>query len=79
MARPWSSGWRSSTPSDVNHAGEISVRKLLEVSRESELDAVTEAPEPNSREKLAALEMPRVVGARSPGCAPDRIEMTGNV
>src|SRR5690242_13536884 len=78
MARPCSSGTRRSTPSEVNHAGETRVRKLLLVSRDREVDAVMVAPLANRREKLAALDTLRVVGASSPGGAPERIEMTGN-
>ena len=44
IRRPWSSGWRASTPSEVNQAGETRVRKLLLVSRESEVDALIEPP-----------------------------------
>ena len=78
FARPCRSGWRTSTPSAVNQAGEIRVRKLLLVSRDTEVDAVTDAPVANSREKLAGLETPRAVGASSPGGAPERIETTGS-
>ena len=63
----------------MNHAGEISVKKLLETSRETDVDAVSEAPLLNSREKLAALEMPLPVGASSPGGAPDRTEIAGSL
>jgi hypothetical protein len=63
----------------VNHAGEISVKKLLVVSRDTVLDAVSEAPLLKSCEKLAALEMPSLVGASSPLGAPDRTETTGSL
>ena len=63
----------------MNHAGEISVKKLLETSRDTEVDAVSEAPLLNSCEKLAALEMPLPVGASSPAGAPDRTEIAGSL
>ena len=63
----------------MNQAGETSVKKLLVVSRDTELDAVSEAPLVNRCEKLAALETPLPVGASSPAGAPDRTEITGNV
>ena len=62
----------------MNHAGEISVKKLFEMSRDTDVDAVSEAPPLNSCEKLAALEMPLLVGASSPAGAPDRTETTGS-
>ncbi len=63
----------------MNHAGEISVKKLLETSRETDVDAVSDAPLLNSCEKLAALEMPLPVGASSPAGAPDRTEIAGSL
>src|SRR5580765_909163 len=72
VSRLRNNGCLTCRPNDVMYAGVNSVKKLLVVSRATEVDAVAVAPLLNRRLSDADPEKSFCQGARSPGGAPEK-------